>query len=602
MNTINELVSGDGSSASSNQIVERSTHVVRFYEKDIYLVQELSLLIGTSLGNGDAVIVVATETHRNALARELKARGLEVARALAEGRYVPLDASQTLSQFMVGEMPDPQRFAELIGGTIALAKAAGKSDQPRVLIFGEMVALLWADGRHEAAIRLEELWNDLATKHSFSLCCVYPSSDFYRYEDIEPFRRICAEHSAVIPNENYTALFSEDQRLRHIAMLQQRVQALENERVFRASEQRFRLFVEAVQEYAIFTLDAEGRVRSWNTGAQRIKGYKASEILGAHFSCFYPEEDLQAGKPQRELEIAARDGRVEDEGWRLRKDGSRFWANVVITALKDDTGNVLGFTKVTRDVTERMQAQRALQESEQRLQDSERSLRRLSHRLLRTQDEERRRIGRDLHDSVGQYLSGLKIKVDSLVSAAARNHTGDAEELKECAQLIADCLAEVRTISYLLYPPMLEEMGLKSAIGWYLEGFTKRSGIKTSLEILPDFRRLPAEVELALFRVLQESLTNIHRHSGSGTANIRLQVNGSVILEVSDQGKGTQLRDFEGSDRDWTGALGVGVRGMRERMRQVGGTLELSSTAEGTTVKATIPIHEASADAAEAAR
>jgi PAS domain S-box-containing protein len=596
MNTSNELVAGDGSSASSNQTVERSTHVVRFYKKDSYLVQELSLLVGTALVNGDAVIVVATETHRNALARELKARGLEVARALAEGRYVPLDAFQTLSRFMVGEMPDPQRFAELMGETIALAKAAGGSDQPRVLIFGEMVALLWADGRHEAAIRLEELWNDLATKHSFSLCCAYSINDFNRHEDIEPFMRICAEHSSVVPNENYTALFSDDQRLRHIAMLQQRVQALENERELRESEQRFRLFVEAVQDYAIFTLDTEGRVRSWNRGAQRIKGYQASEILGEHFSCFYPEEDLQAGKPQRELEIAAREGRVEDEGWRLRKDGSRFWANVVITALKDDRGNVLGFTKVTRDFTERMQAQRALQESEQRLQDSERSLRRLSHRLLRTQDEERRRIGRDLHDSVGQYLSGLKMKVDSLVSAAARNHTGDAEELKECAQLISDSLAEVRTISYLLYPPMLEEMGLKSAMGWYLEGFTKRSGIKTSFEISPDFRRLPAEVELALFRILQESLANVHRHSGSPTANIRLQVNGSVILEINDHGKGAQLRDFEKPDQDWTGALGVGVRGMSERMRQVGGKLELSSTAEGTTVTATVPIQEAPSD------
>jgi PAS domain S-box-containing protein len=594
MNTRNELVFGDRSPASSNQMVERPTHVVQFYKEDSYLVQELSLRVGTALLNGDAVIVVATEMHRHALARELKARGLEVARALAEGRYVPLDASQTLSRFMVSEMPDPQRFAELIGGTIARARAAGKRDQPRVLIFGEMVALLWADGRHEAAIRLEELWNDLATKHSFSLLCAYPISGFNKHEDSEPFKRICAEHSAVIPNENYTALVSDDQRLRHIATLQQRVQALESERELHESEQRFRLFVEAVQEYAIFTLDKEGRVSSWNRGAQRIKGYEASEILGTHFSCFYSEEDLRAAKPQRELEIAAREGRVEDEGWRLRKDGSRFWANVVITALKDDTGNVLGFTKVTRDFTERMQAQRALQESQQKLQDSERSLRRLSHRLLRTQDEERRRIGRDLHDSVGQYLSGLKMKVDSLVSAAARNHTGDAEQLKECAQLIADSLAEVRTISYLLYPPMLEEMGLKSAIGWYLEGFTKRSGIKISFEISPDFRRLPAEVELALFRVLQESLANVHRHSGSPTANIRLGVNGSVVLEIKDQGKGAQRSDFEGSDQDWTGVLGVGVRGMSERMRQVGGKLELSSTSEGTTVTATVPIEEAS--------
>jgi PAS domain S-box-containing protein len=594
MNTSNELICGDGSPASSNQI-ERP-HVVHFYEEDSSLVRELSLLVGTALVSGDAVIVVATETHRDALAQELRARGLQVATAVAEGRYIPLDASQTLSRFMVNELPEPQRFAELIGGTIARARAAANSDQPRVLVFGEMVALLWADGRHEAAIRLEELWNDLATKHSFSLRCAYPMNGFHKHEHAEPFMRICAEHSGVIPNENYTALLSDDQRLRHIATLQQRVQALENERALHRSEQRFRLLVEAVQDYAIFTLDAGGRVSSWNLGAQRIKGYKASEILGTHFSCFYPDEDRQAAKPQRELVIAAREGRLEDEGWRLRKDGSRFWANVVITALKDNQGNVIGFTKVTRDFSERMQAQRALQESQRQLQDSEKSLRRLSHHLLRTQDEERRRIGRDLHDSLGQYLTVLKMKLDSLGSAAARNHDENAGELKECAQLTAEAITEVRTISYLLYPPMLEELGLSSAIPWYLEGFTKRSGIQTSFEISPGFRRLPADVELALFRVLQESLTNVHRHSGSPTANIRLSVNGSVILEVRDQGKGAQLRNLEQSEQD-TGALGVGVRGMSERMRQLGGKLELSSTPEGTTVTAMVPIQEASSDA-----
>ena len=596
MNTSNELICGNGSPAASNPMFERP-HVVHFYDEDRSLVQELSLLVGAALVSGDAVIVAATEMHRNALAQELRVRGLEIATALAQGRYVPLDASQTLSRFMVGEMPDAQRFAELMGGTIARARAAGKSDQPSVLIFGEMVALLWAEGRHEAAIRLEELWSDLATKHSFSLRCAYPMDGFRKREHKEPFMRICAEHSRVIPNESYTALLSDDQRLRHIATLQQRVQALENERELRQSEQRFRLLVEAVQDYAIFMLDTEGRVSSWNIGAQRIKGYQASEILGAHFSCFYPEEDRRAEKPQRELEIAVREGRLEDEGWRLRKDGSRFWANVVITALRDNEGNAIGFAKVTRDFTERMQAQRALQKSQQKLQDSEKSLRRLSHHLLRTQDEERRRIGRDLHDSLGQYLTVLKMKVDSLGSAAALNHAGNADELKECAQLIAEAITEVRTISYLLYPPMLEEMGLSSAIPWYLEGFTKRSGIQTTFEISPEFRRLPAEVEVALFRVLQESLTNVHRHSGSPTANIRLSVNGSVILEVRDQGKGAQLSDFDQSEQDWTGALGVGVRGMSERMRQLGGKLELSSTPEGTTVTAMVPIQEASSDA-----
>lgn len=125
-------------------------------------------------------------------------------------------------------------------------------------------------------------------------------------------------------------------------------------------DDHFRLLVESVQDYAIFMLDLEGRVVTWNAGAQRIKGYRAEEIIGRNFSQFYPDEDVQARKPQRELEIALRDGRLEDEGWRLRKDGSRFWANVIITSLWDEAGRPVGFGKVTRDFTDKMRAQEKL--------------------------------------------------------------------------------------------------------------------------------------------------------------------------------------------------------------------------------------------------
>jgi PAS domain S-box-containing protein len=569
-------------------------HAVQFYQDDRLLIEELTRLIGTSLVSGDAAIIVATKPHRDALARELTARDLNIKRAAAEGRYVSLDAAETLSHFMIDQMPDPERFTELIGGTIAKAKAAAKVDEPCAVIFGEMVALLWADGNYEAVIRLEELWNNLADKHSFSVRCAYPMNGFHNDAHRELFMKICAAHSAVLPLGDRGLLLSDDERLRTIAKLQQQLEVLEHEKALRKSEERFRLLVEAVQDYAIFTLDADGRVNSWNVGAARLKGYKTSEILGEHFSKFYPEEDIRAAKPQRELEAALRDGRVEDEGWRLRKDGSRFWANVIITALKDGDGRVIGFSKVTRDFTERMEAQRALQGSKQELEDSERSLRDLSLRLLRTQDEERRRIGRDLHDSVGQYLVGLKMKVDSLNSSAERNHREDASQLAECAQLTEESIKEVRTISYLLYPPMLEELGLKSAIPWYLDGFTKRSGIKTTFEVSPEFDRIPGDLELALFRVLQESLTNVHRHSGSSTATVRLlSKNQAVILQVIDEGKGSQSKQWVDRAPDGVGALGVGLRGMSERMRQIGGKLELSSSKEGTVVTAIIPIHEA---------
>jgi len=272
------------------------------------------------------------------------------------------------------------------------------------------------------------------------------------------------------------------------------------------------MLVEQVQDYAIFLMDAQGLITTWNAGAEHIKGYTAAEIIGRPYSTFFPPEDVASGKPQRILAAAAREGKTAQEGWRVRKDGSRFWVNALVTAIHDETGKLLGFSKITRDVTEKMRHNEALrkevaekEQAREELVRSEDSLRRLSLELLRTQDEERRRIGREMHDSIGQYLSALKMKIGLL---EARNPNLDAQsrrDLQQCGTVLEECVREVRTISYLLYPPMLEEMGLKSAITWYLDGFRQRSGIRVNFEA-PDFVERPSrDVELALFRVLQES-------------------------------------------------------------------------------------------------
>src|SRR6476620_1750752 len=168
--------------------------------------------------------------------------------------------------------------------------------------------------------------------------------------------------------------------------------------------EQFRLLVDAVQDYAIFMLDVEGYVVSWNKGGERIKGYRESEIIGVHFSLFFTEEDRRLGKPEEQLRLATEQGRVEQEVWHVRKDGSRFWANVTLTAIRGADGKLMGFGKVTRDFTER-------RKMEKRVANSEKSLRELSLHLLHTQDEERRRIGRDLHDSLGQSLAALKMRL-----------------------------------------------------------------------------------------------------------------------------------------------------------------------------------------------
>jgi PAS domain S-box-containing protein len=570
---------------------DHGSHAVQFYKDDRILIEDLNRFIGPALIAGNSALVIATRAHREGLSRLLAAQGIDIASAAKLGRYIALDAAETLSKFMVNDWPDEALFIKLASSVLSLASTAAQSDGP-VAGYGEMVGLLCSDGKVEAAIELERLWNEIAKKHSIRIRCGYPISDFNREELGASFLRICEAHTFVVPSEGHTAPKSEKERLQDIANLEQKVAVLQSTVALHESEERFRHLVEAVRDYAIFMLDPEGRIVTWNQGAERIKGYSASEIIGQHFSKFYPEEDLQAGKPAMELEVAVRDGRIEDEGWRVRKDGSKFWATVVISAIRDEAGSLLGFSKVTKDNTERMLVLKALRDSRRELHDSEDSLRRLSLHLLRTQDEERRRIGRDLHDSLGQTLSVLKMKLDSLPgSIGLSSNDPRNQNITACASLTEDCIKEVRTIAYLLYPPMLEEMGLKSAISWYLDGFSKRSGIHTTFETSPDFTRLPRHVETAIFRVLQESLTNVHRHSGSEVASVRLFSRGGMtVLEVSDKGKGMPTQHSSEFKHVELYALGVGLRGMEERMRQLGGGLELLSSPRGTTVVASVPV------------
>src|SRR6185437_7700232 len=221
---------------------------------------------------------------------------------------------------------------------------------------------------------------------------------------------------------------------------------------------------------------------------------------------------------------------------------------------------------------------------------SEKSLRELSLHLLSTQDKERRRIGRELHDSLGQQLAMLKLKLESAESLVESQPDLAAKDIAEGIRLTDGSIKEVRTVSYLLYPPMLEEMGLESAIPWYLTGFSSRSGIKIAFSAQENFGRLSSEAELTMFRVLQESLTNVHRHSASATAEVRLLAHaGNAVLEIEDYGKGFNQTLLEQGGEDWMGVLGVGVRGMNERLRQLKGKLEIITKEGGTLVRATVP-------------
>ncbi|MEA2576338.1 MAG: hypothetical protein QOH93_3636 [Chloroflexia bacterium] len=204
-------------------------HAVQFYDNDAFLLDELSGFIGSALISGEAGIVVATPEHREGLAQRLREGGVDIEPAVEQGRYVALDAYETLSRFTRDGRPDAAVFTEVIGGVISGATLAAGGERQRVAVFGEMVALLWLNGKPEAAIELEELWNGLAHAHTFDLLCAYPMSFFPESADGESLGRICGTHSRVVPSESYTSLVDNDERLRAIAILQQKAQALEGE-------------------------------------------------------------------------------------------------------------------------------------------------------------------------------------------------------------------------------------------------------------------------------------------------------------------------------------------------------------------------------------
>ncbi len=353
----------------------------------------------------------------------------------------------------------------------------------------------------------------------------------------------------------------------------------------------FRLLVESIRDYAVFVLDPEGRVQTWNPGAQALKGYAREEIVGKHFSTFYLPEAVASGWPQRELTLALKEGRFADEGYRVRKDGTSFGASVIITPLISSDGTLTGFAKVTQDLTDRRQAEERVEalnrELRQRVKELDQSrrvielrtleLQKLSGRLLVIQDEERRRLARELHDELGQQLSALKMMLPK------------GGENDQACQLTDTAISTVRNLSYLLHPPLLDETGLRSALHWYIDGMVKRSGIQISLTVTPQiFPRLAKDIEMTIFRVVQESLTNVYRHANSDSARVEIDKQSDrVVIRVRDYGKGLP-QDISG--RTSSSNLGVGVTGMRERVRQFGGELILSRAEPGTLVETTIPL------------
>jgi PAS domain S-box-containing protein len=370
------------------------------------------------------------------------------------------------------------------------------------------------------------------------------------------------------------------------------------ERSLRESEERFRLLVSSVEDYAIFMVNPAGEVISWNEGAERIKGYKKEDIIGRNISVFYTAEELQRGEPQNDLSRAREYGRFENEGERVRKDGSVFWANVIFNAIYDTKGELIGFAKVTRDITERKKLERQLQQFNDELEGqvkmktaelsrSYQDIRQLASHLQDVREEERASIAREIHDELGQQLTGIKMDLSWI---AKRKAVQDDVEAKQKAVIILNLLdtavKTVRKIATDLRPSILDDLGLIAAIEWQSEEFERRSGISTKfIPTMPEFK-YSSRLAIGLFRICQESLTNVARHAEASKICISLQQQGSknILLKIEDNGKGFEVREI--GDKKTLGLLG-----MRERTLMMGGEFRIESEpGKGTTLFVTVPL------------
>jgi signal transduction histidine kinase len=424
-------------------------HAIQIYADEEVLLNELSGFIETSLRSGRAFVVVATNDHCQTIRRLLSSKPSDLNRDAC----LFVDADAILARFMVEGQPNGVLFRELLGEVLSSARRL--SPRQLVTVFGETVAVLWLKGKKQAALRLEELWNELTEAEAFSLLCAYPARLFQDPERSDDFALACASHSTVLPDESYTLLRSNAERLRAIAGLQHKVRML----------------------------DAD---------------------LGLH-KCM--ERDLESLVRARNLEM----------------EQARF------------------------------------------------HLHELSSKLTSVRDEERRSIGRQLHNSIAQLLAVLAMNLDLLESKPELS-TGSVQLLARSHLLIQRVMQEVRSLSYGLYPPTLKILGLPAALEWYVGGFIERTGIHVRLQVNPAVGRLPHEIESGIFEIVQDWLEQVIEQSDQGQPRIQLERSGSgTLLELKLYQRSCQQQNSPRQDPalPMTGEMLEKVRGLSGRLQLV---------------------------------
>lgn len=360
------------------------------------------------------------------------------------------------------------------------------------------------------------------------------------------------------------------------------------EEALRQAEAQFRQLANAMPQLA-WIADADGRTVWYNDGWYSYTGKTFEQLAGSGWQSLH-DPDLLPEVLQRWHACVRKGLRFEMEFPLLGADGHFRWFLTRVIPLRDPQGKITRWLGTNTDIHTQREAREFLRSNQERLESEvgkrTAALRQLSAKLIRAQDEERRRLARELHDSMGQYLAAMSMSLAALVADTPSIDKKRSDDLQNIIQL---CLSETRTLSHLLHPPLLDEIGLNSAMKWFVEEFGKRSGIRVTLTSECQ-QRLPTLVETMLFRVVQEALTNIHKHSGSPTAEVLLQTKPpDVVLEVSDQGKGMPKELLERSGNRGSVA-GVGLAGMRERVCEIGGNFHLQSGPQGTSIRVSIPL------------
>ena len=356
------------------------------------------------------------------------------------------------------------------------------------------------------------------------------------------------------------------------------------------TEERYRLLVENAREYAMFIMDKEGRIASWNEGAKHTFGYTEEEAVGQLGRIIFTEEDKAEGAPESEIETATETGRAVDERWHVRKDGSRFWGSGILTTLYDEGGALRGFAKIMRDNTER---KRREEELEQRVEERTHRIRSLSAALTMAEEEERRRIADILHDHIQQLLYGAEMTTRRIRSRTQQLPDSALKEeqeafLNQLDKTLGEAIDDTKTLSVELSPPIAAGSDLVGSLQWLSEHMQQRHGLSVAVELPEDFEVPDEETGAVLFQLTRELLFNVVKHAETDRARVRGEwEEGEVVLHVEDEGRGFDVQSLQERSES------TGLRRMRDRLRFLGGGVTIDTApGEGTHAAIRVSLEE----------